>query len=489
MSKEITTELDVTFTTAQAIENITSGENISLTFGKLSKWFSALKSVVWSGDYADLVNKPGLAQNGTVGLLTSTSAVTNVSGYDPCPVVNGVPYYKHFTGVERYGVKIDKNNSDPYSRVEYMYDAVGFTPAKMVYNSTTPNDSEFTYGSWANAFFVLNNYPVMCKYDGTEDYKLNTANHALKPDGTASDASDPTYGGNAMSCFDCRIWIKRWEDSNYEYYAVSNIQYDEAYKDYPYIDENGVHATKLYYPMFKGSLVDGRLRSIMGTYPQNKTTSSQELAYAAANGANWSMGDWAHREWLNVLLLLLGKCDDTQTTYGEGCTSGGSDDSSINYGFPINGSLSTKGQFFGYATSASKRNAVKVFYIENWWGTRFDRCLGLWNDMGSIKVAWTPPYSATESTYCTSTGLTVPSTGWQAQTSNTWGRLPVSVGGSSSKYTCDYFYSNTSQTNLAFVGGAAGSGSYCGAWCVTLSFAPSDSRWIIGASPYLKQPS
>lgn len=397
-----------------------------------------------------------------------------------------------FAKVELYGIKVEKNNSNPETRCTYMYDAVDFTPAGMQYNDSDIESSTFSYGSWADAFFVKSNYPVMCNYDGSEDYKLSPSNHAYKEDGeTASDISNTAYAGNAMSCFDCKIWIKMWEDANFEYYAVSNYQLGEDYKDYPYIRDDGTHADKLYYPMFKGSNVDSKLRSIAGTYPQSKTTAPTEISQCSANGTNWQIGDWAHRTWLNVLLLLMGKNDNTQLVYGEGCTSGGADDASKNYGFPVNGSLMNKGQFYGYATAKSTTKAMKVFYIENWWGTRWDRCLGLWNDKGTYKIKWAPTYSvsAPDEDCLVMSGVTVPTGGFQKTMSNTYGRLCVATGGSASTYTCDYHFTNNSATCLALVGGRAVGGSGTGAWYVLVDSAPSYSNWDVGASPYLKQPS
>ena len=45
MSKAVTTKLNVQFTQASTLENITSGENISTSFGKMSKWFSLVNEI------------------------------------------------------------------------------------------------------------------------------------------------------------------------------------------------------------------------------------------------------------------------------------------------------------------------------------------------------------------------------------------------------------------------------------------------------------
>lgn len=62
-----------TFTQATQRENISSGESIATMFGKISKWFSDLKTVAFSGNYADLSNKPTIP--------TNVSELTNDSNY------------------------------------------------------------------------------------------------------------------------------------------------------------------------------------------------------------------------------------------------------------------------------------------------------------------------------------------------------------------------------------------------------------------------
>lgn len=45
MSKTVTTKLNVQFTQSNQLENITSGENISTSFGKMSKWFPLVNEI------------------------------------------------------------------------------------------------------------------------------------------------------------------------------------------------------------------------------------------------------------------------------------------------------------------------------------------------------------------------------------------------------------------------------------------------------------
>ena len=59
-----------TFTEAATRTNISSGEKLSIIFGKIMKWFADLKTVAFSGSYDDLSDKP------TIPSLTTSLAAT-----------------------------------------------------------------------------------------------------------------------------------------------------------------------------------------------------------------------------------------------------------------------------------------------------------------------------------------------------------------------------------------------------------------------------
>ena len=79
-----------TFSPASTRNNIASGEKLSVIFGKIQKFFNDLKTVAFSGSYADLINKPtipttasGITYNNTDSGLTATNvqgAVDEVVG-------------------------------------------------------------------------------------------------------------------------------------------------------------------------------------------------------------------------------------------------------------------------------------------------------------------------------------------------------------------------------------------------------------------------
>ena len=381
-------------------------------------------------------------------------------------------------GMEHYGIKIDKNNSDTEARIEYMYDAVGFTPAVMDYTNGV-----FSYGSWANAFFIKNNYPAMYKFDGSEDYKLDPLDHSKREDGTASDVANVSYNGNAMSVFDCHIWMKFYEDENYQYLEVSNFKLDDDFKDYPYVRADGSQADKLFYPMYPGYVdSNNKLRSISGVVSTGSTTTAQEVQYASNCGESWSIGDWSHYLWLHSLMLLISKNFDSQTAFGQGNSSSGSK--------ATNGTLNTKGQFFGYNTTSS---SMKAFYQENVYANRFQRLLGFYNDQGVYKIKMVPPYTYDETFdgYTTVQSPTVPSSDYIKDLSfnSSYGILPKTIGGSSTTWVGDYTSSNNSQTNLLLAGGYYSYGSYCGSWYLRLNYRATSANPYYGASVYLSQPA
>ena len=391
--------------------------------------------------------------------------------------LNADPYGK----IKRYGIKIAKNNPDPSARMTYMYDAVGMKPAKMNYSANV-----FDYGDWADAWFIKQNKPVMLKSDGTEDYELNPDDYSKKADGSTSDYNNVNYNGNVMARIPL-VYVSLTEDDSYEYITVSNIKYDDTYKAIAHTKEDGSIVDNIYLACFKGHVSSSKARSISGRIDSDKYTISQWTDYATANGSGWNIGTWGQRMLINSLLWIIGRSDDTQTTFGRGnnksntdSTSTGGGNSSYNYMIPT-GNLYNKGQFFGYSDNYHQ---VKVFHIEGWWGDRYNFIHGIMSANGAVKVSLIGPYNYTGSGYTTVSGPYTSGGGYTSTTmTNEYGRFTTAVGGSESTYTCDYqYYYSNSDTRFARVGGVCGDGSNCGASFVNASYSSSVSNWSIGAS-------
>ena len=68
------------FTQASTRANLTTGEKLAVSLGKLMKWFADLKTVAWSGKYTDLTDKPTALKNPNA--LTLQMGESNEQVYD-----------------------------------------------------------------------------------------------------------------------------------------------------------------------------------------------------------------------------------------------------------------------------------------------------------------------------------------------------------------------------------------------------------------------
>ncbi len=377
-----------------------------------------------------------------------------------------------------YGFKIEKSNSNPATRVLYTEMAAGKTPAYMDFE-----DGTFNYGDWTDAWFVQDNAPYMVKSDGTLDYKLDPNNYALKAeDGSASDVSNASYDGNAMSYFPL-VWFKRWEDDTFQYVNICNIQLDDDYKAFAHQRADGTVADYKLLPMFKGSLSNSKLRSLADKTISVSTTATQETQYAANNGDLWYILSYSEWNMVKDLLTLISKTDDSQAAFGYG--RGGASAAAAT------GTLKDKGQFFGYSAAQSTVNAVKVFHLEDWWGNVWSRCAGLINANGTIKYKLTRPYNFDGAGY-TAAGVTPSGTsgGYISKDIMTdCGRIPYVASGSETTYCPDGLWFDNSKNCYALVGGGWDGAARLGASCVNLNPAASDSSANVGASLSCEQPS
>lgn len=374
---------------------------------------------------------------------------------------------------KRYGFKINKNDSNPKTRISYIYDAVDFLPASMNYAT-----GSFDFGSWGDIWFVKNNFPCMVKYSGEMDYKLNPNDYSLKEDGTQSDVANAAYQGNAMSAMPV-VWYAQYEIGNYEYHVFCEKQYDERFHAYCHQRADGSIMDYRYIRMFEGFYDGTRLRSLSGQTVTASQNGATELSRAQANGSQWTTTTWNIVNLLKGLLTLISKSDDSQTAFGNGnCNSDN---------YLTTGQLNDKGQFFGYNTQSQ---AVKVFHIENWWGNYWERVRGCVCDHGLVKVAMCPPYNNDGTGYI-NTGIryTGNTSGYVKDTkSDSFGRVPCGVGGSSSTYTCDYEWWNANALTYLLFGGHRGKGLGCGALCLNLNHSFSDADANIAASLSCEQP-
>lgn len=389
-----------------------------------------------------------------------------------------------------YGIRIDKQDANPDTRVTYLYDAVGMIPAYMDFNS-----GSFNYGSWADIWFIKNNRPVALKFDGTVDYELDHTDFTKKLDGTASDVSDPDYGGNFMSEMPL-IYVKRWEDSRYNYIVFSETKPNDDYLAQAHTNANGTVNPYIYLPMFKGwKDSNNKLRSLMGTYPTGNTTGTNEVTCAGNCGTGWQLWDKAKIDLIMDLIMLITKSTNCRAKIGNGdCRTHNASDIT-NYGKMKSGyetdgiTRSANAQFYGSEgteiTNYGKHHMI-AFYIEDLWANRWDRCLGFNLVDNVYKVKMTPPYVLnSDSSYETLTVAPPNSTdGWlkNVSSANAYGDVPTEDGASNTSGFANYFYKNASSDHLSLFGGTASFGLRVGrSWA--LNTVSGYSAWNVGGSP------
>ena len=435
---------------------------------------------------------------GTLSLSSSNTNVATLTKADNVVTVNGVaagsttakivinPTTDYF-GVSaavpinirkgyRFGYRIKKSESDPYESVEYLYDAKDRVPAKMDFVN-----GAFSYGDWGDVWFITDNKPLMLTTSGTVGYYLNPNDLAYKADDTsvASEVASSSYNGNAMAQFPL-AWFYRYEDDNYYYEIVSDVQWDSNYKAYAHTKASGSIAPYFYWGIYGASGNSSRTRSLSGLARAAKLTAAQEIAGAQANGSGWYTSTWSQREYIRTLCVLIGKSLNTQAVFGNGNCQSGAEGTVLK-----TGTLNANGQFYGY-TASNKQ--VKVFHIEAFWGDQWDRTAGLINNKGIIYVKMTPEdtgYRVTDVNGYTNTGISFPTASASyisAMSCNEYGMIPTIVNGSTTTYFCDASWTNNSQLDYLFCGASAGiAAASGGAFTFYVASPPSVATWARGS--------
>ena len=144
------------------------------------------------------------------------------------------------------------------------------------------------------------------------------------------------------------------------------------------------------------------------------------------------------------------------------------------------GTLDKKGQFYGYNDTTHQ---VKVFHIEKWWGDRYDRIAGLISDNRRVKTKMSPPYNLTGAGYIDTLVDFPSSNGQQKDTRMTqYGRFPITVGASTSTYTCSHIWISYNITAIAIAGGMCANNDYASANTISLVSSAGIKQNYYGAS-------
>ncbi len=365
-----------------------------------------------------------------------------------------------------YGFKIEKSVSNPSDRVIYTQDAVGKTPAAM------SGGNVFSYGDWANAFFIPK--PCVVNFDGTVAYYLNPNNWALKTDGTASEISLSNCPGNVMLEFP-KIWMKFSEDTDFVYVSIANEQVDESYHCYASYDYDGNQIDHFYVGAYMGIKdSNNRLRSVRtsNTQPLNNIGVADFKTYAENNNAtgkkDWYIGEFSTRLTLACLLILMSKSCNDKASYSPTYSHTSTNTSESVAVTPTNAGL-----FW------ADNSRVTMLGIEDFIGNIQEMIVGIsvGNDNyyrvkmtrstadGSLIGDYDQTASNVDDKYI-NTVKTAPSTsGWSFyknfQTHEKGGLLWGSdTGGSYSTYNCQPVFAYSKRTTYATFGGGFGDGRH-----------------------------
>lgn len=381
-----------------------------------------------------------------------------------------------------FGYDLVKATSSPTGRVTYPSDVdnAAFTPAAMNFST-----GKFNYGGWAfdpGEKFMPR--PCMLTYAGKVDHYLNPNDYTRKVDGSVSKIADSSFDGNAMIEWP-KIYTKRWESNGVYHFRCSDTPQDADWDCWCNYDRNNNQIDHFYTPIYFGSSVNGRLRSLSGKGNNVNMTASADINAAIANGDDWYTEVLADRLLLQDLLVMMARSTECQTAFGYGrCKS-----SNSNAIAP--GTMNTKGMFWG---SNDQTSGVKVFGMENVWGNLWRRTAGWINANGTQKVkltrgthdgSTTTDYNTDGSGYKTIANATPAGTSGgyiSSMKTEAFGRLPVTASGSSSTYEADGMWYNNSQVNYACVGGDWSHDLLVGPFYADLDYAASHSNSHIGAA-------
>ena len=394
---------------------------------------------------------------------------------------------------EVYEFVIDDNNANPKGCISYPEGSINekFPPAGMDYASNI-----FNYGSWADTFFMRLFRPCMLKYDGTVDYYLDPNDYTKKLDGTASDVSNSSYGGNAMVEIG-QIWIKEEEINGRKHISIANKQISDEYDCFTHQKADGTYNEFIYRGLFDGADVSGKIRSIKGLSMCKNVAGDTQIAHAVANGSGWDVDLYNVRRLINYLLLLIGKSTDTQSVFGTGRYTGYV--SNTNTGqIDTTGTLSNKGMFYG----DNNNGLVKVFHIENWWGNIWKITKGIIQKNGKLLYkmckgqhdgSTVNDYNTTGDGYIDS-GVVLPGTISQLNIKKMklvpkLGLVPTAEsGGSTSTYYCDGCWSNDTLIGFARFGSHPNDGLLVGAFAFSVGNVVSHASWSCGVSLSYSKP-
>lgn len=385
-----------------------------------------------------------------------------------------------------YGYDWTLTESNPESTISYPSTV---TNAEYGHIGAVGTPAEINLGDWETfRDDFLECRPVMLNFDGTVAFELDHNDQTKKLDGSTSGITDTTTSLNAMVEFPKR-YIKRWTDaSNVAHFRISRMKVDSSYKCLPWLYGNSEATAEeldaIYMPMFPGSSVDSKVRSMATNgKPMNTNAGATEWTQIQALGTGWIFDDWSDKALITDFMFMMGKSTDVQKHHGYGNYTNGSSASSL-----LNiGGTKTYGSNYG----GTGNSYIKFLWMENPYGDSWKRTMGVWLISGTLYVKDFPPYTTDGTvTNYNNLGRGIGGTNggyMSAFTYDEHGMIPKTVSGSDSTYVPDGCWFNNSISAFLIWGGACSNGLRVGVSFSVYS-AFSDSSWHISPALAYKYP-
>ena len=362
--------------------------------------------------------------------------------------------------VIKYGVRIQLNNSNPETSVEYINDSAGFTPS-------VTSGSSFVDNGWASRWPFNAIKPCLFK-DGVVVGYLNPNNYAQFEDGSAADITSGA-AGDVMVEFP-KMYLKISRDASYQYVEIAD-EPETGFTDYPF-SYKGVVKDKFYIGAYKGFNSSGKLRSLSGKTPTASQTRATFRGYAQANGVGYEIVPYNKLILMQALYLIRFKHLNSQIALGRGNVDASA--------LKTTGATNTLGMCYGKNDTTNQQ--VKCNGIEDFWGN-------IWEWIDGLHTVGTTIYTQDGNFTDNATGAISRGTfaaNFAGYISDIWGTdelgFFIKEGGSSGSETTYYCDCGQCASGcVASFGGYWYYASYAGAFHLNVNDSPSLSLSQIGA--------
>ncbi|PLR72334.1 fibronectin type III domain-containing protein [Bacillus sp. UMB0728] len=354
--------------------------------------------------------------------------------------------------IKIYGVKIDKNNSNPLTAVTYTDDAVGMAPAPAGGSAS----------GWDNVYPFNQIRPVILK-DGKVVGELRKNDFSKFLNGSVADITSGN-AGDVMIEFP-KIWWKFETIGTDLFIKYTDKQIDSSWKCLAHTKGNE-EKEKIYIGAYLGYLASSKLRSLSDKQPTTAQTIGSFRTSAQNNGNNYQQMGYFQLLMLQILYLVRYKSLDSQTSLGRGYVDG-------NSSAAMTGGANLREFYYGETTG---NRQMKFAGIEDFWGNSHYWIDGLVTDINRNLLISSSYFNDNGSEYLNygqASASTITGYTNEIQGGTVTGFISKSGNGTSSTYYCDN--GSLKESALPIFGGNWSAASNAGAFRLRVFFSASDA--------------